>query len=247
MIFYGDYHTHTVYSDGMCTIEQNVAAAAEKGLKEVAITDHGFRNMFCLKRREVAKQKKEIEYCREKYPEIKILYGIEADLIGADGTVDLRAEEFKDFDIVIAGFHPVAMPYNARDFYRIILSTYFSVLFKPSKETVRRNTRTAIDMISRYKIDVYPHPNHSFCTDISEVAKACADRGAYMELNDKHITDGVFEELYLSEAKLIAGSDAHRKEKVGDFGRIEALAKKHGADLNRIENYKDPIKLREKI
>ena len=43
-----DYHTHTRYSKGLLvyyhgkgTIEENVAAAAAKGLQEIGITDHG--------------------------------------------------------------------------------------------------------------------------------------------------------------------------------------------------------------
>ncbi|MFR6641738.1 MAG: PHP domain-containing protein [Christensenellales bacterium] len=46
MAYWGDYHTHTYYSHGKGTIEDNVRAAAEKGLKQIAITDHGFRHMM---------------------------------------------------------------------------------------------------------------------------------------------------------------------------------------------------------
>jgi putative hydrolase len=246
MIFYGDYHTHTVYSDGKSSIEENVAAAVSMGLKEVAITDHGFRNAFCLRRREVALQKKEIKSCREKYPDIKILYGIEADLVGADGRIDMEKEDFEDFDLVIAGFHPSARPYTFKDFCLINLSTYYSVIFKPSRDIIRRNTKAATDMLNRYDIDVYPHINHSFYVDIREVAKACADTETYMELNVKHLDRGIFEALCGSEAKLVANTDAHKKERVGDFSVIEGLASECGIDLNRIENFKNPIKLKKK-
>ena len=50
MAYLGDYHTHTVYSKkkwlpykhGKNTLEENVERASELGLKEIAITDHGF-------------------------------------------------------------------------------------------------------------------------------------------------------------------------------------------------------------
>jgi putative hydrolase len=199
-----------------------------------------------LKRREVALQKKEIERCREKYPDIKILYGIEADLIGADGRIDMEKEDFEAFDLVIAGFHPSARPYTFKDFCLINLSTYCSVIFKPSRDTIRRNTRAATAMLSRYGIDIYPHINHSFYVDIKEVAKACADTGTYMELNAKHINREIFEILCGSEAKLVADTDAHKKENVGDFSVVESLAAECGIDLNRIENFKNPIESKRK-
>ena len=37
-----DYHTHTVYSHGTGSVLENALIAKEKGLKEIAITDHGF-------------------------------------------------------------------------------------------------------------------------------------------------------------------------------------------------------------
>ena len=37
-----DYHTHTVFSHGKGDVIDNARAAAEKGLKELGIADHGF-------------------------------------------------------------------------------------------------------------------------------------------------------------------------------------------------------------
>ena len=36
-----DFHTHTTYSHGKGSIEDNVKEAIKKGLKAIAITDHG--------------------------------------------------------------------------------------------------------------------------------------------------------------------------------------------------------------
>ena len=54
MLLTGDYHTHTIYSHGSGTVMDNAVAAKELGLKEIAITDHGFEQMaFGIKRNKV--------------------------------------------------------------------------------------------------------------------------------------------------------------------------------------------------
>ena len=45
MKFYGDYHTHSVYSDGRAKISDAALYAGKIGLKELAVTDHGFANV----------------------------------------------------------------------------------------------------------------------------------------------------------------------------------------------------------
>ena len=46
MILYGDYHTHTVYTHGHGTVEDNVKVAIKRGLKQIAITEHSFSQAF---------------------------------------------------------------------------------------------------------------------------------------------------------------------------------------------------------
>ena len=45
MILTADYHTHTPYSHGKNTVMENVAKAKEEGLKQLAISDHGFSHV----------------------------------------------------------------------------------------------------------------------------------------------------------------------------------------------------------
>ena len=45
MILYGDYHTHTIYTHGTGSIEDNVKTAIKRGLKQIAITEHSFSHM----------------------------------------------------------------------------------------------------------------------------------------------------------------------------------------------------------
>ena len=49
-----DYHTHTTFSHGKGSIEDNVKEAVKKGLKAIAITDHGPGHMtYGIKREDV--------------------------------------------------------------------------------------------------------------------------------------------------------------------------------------------------
>ena len=96
MLLYGDYHTHTKYSHGKGTVEDNVKAAHEKGLKEIAITDHGLRHIaFGLKKRKIIKLKKDIQEVKNLY-NVNVLLGIEANIIGVDGQIDMT-DDLKGF------------------------------------------------------------------------------------------------------------------------------------------------------
>ncbi|MDE7076840.1 MAG: PHP domain-containing protein, partial [Clostridia bacterium] len=61
MILTADYHTHTPYSHGKNTVLENATAAKKLGLKEIAITDHGFNHLlFGLKRKKLSDLRAEI-------------------------------------------------------------------------------------------------------------------------------------------------------------------------------------------
>ena len=69
-----DYHTHTIYSHGKGTIEENVKVAISKGIKTIGISDHGYKHMtYGVKVRDIAKMREEIDKLNEKYSEINIL------------------------------------------------------------------------------------------------------------------------------------------------------------------------------
>ena len=68
-----DWHTHTVYSHGKGTIEENVIEARRKGLESIAITDHGPGHFgYGFRRKDVPKMRAEIDALNEKYDDIKI-------------------------------------------------------------------------------------------------------------------------------------------------------------------------------
>ena len=105
MALLADYHTHTKYSrhnHGKGTVEENVRVAYEKGLRQIAITDHGFnQKMFGVRRIDIPKVKQDIEDAKERYP-IDVLLGVEANLISSKGDIDIEPSDYDDLDIVAA-------------------------------------------------------------------------------------------------------------------------------------------------
>ena len=65
---YASLHNHTMYSllDGYSTPEEYLEKAKEVGLKAFAITEHGNEYSWCY-----------FDKLKEKYPEIKMIYGVE--------------------------------------------------------------------------------------------------------------------------------------------------------------------------
>ncbi|MDD4316837.1 MAG: PHP domain-containing protein [Clostridia bacterium] len=237
--YFGDYHTHTRYSDGVSTVKQNIDAAVAKGLKELAFTDHGFNNPSygALSRQSFKNQRAEIQnYAEGK--DIKIYHGIEADIIGLDGTIDLEADELGDMEVLVVGYHSFAKAKSFFDWRKIYVSAFLSFLAKPGRSVIERNTKALINAVKRYPIDILAHINHLFKVDCYEVAKACADYGTYIELNAKHMnSQDELEQILKSGVKLIADSDAHHYAKIADFSIVEKALTGKGVDLSALENY----------
>ena len=68
MNLWGDYHTHTYYSDGKSSLEDNVKSAINKGLKQLAITDHSFSHIaHGITREKYDEQTIKINELKDKY------------------------------------------------------------------------------------------------------------------------------------------------------------------------------------
>lgn len=237
--YFGDYHTHTRYSDGVSTVQQNIEEAVKKGLKELAFTDHGFNNpgYGALSRATFITQRAEIKKFAEGQ-NIKIYHGVEADIIGLDGTIDLEQNELGDMEILIVGYHSFAKAKSFYDWRKIYVSAFLSFLSNPSRSVIERNTKTLINAVKKYPIDILAHINHLFKVDCYELAKACADYGTYIELNAKHLNPPEeLEQILKSGARIIANSDAHHFSKIGSFSSIEEALQLQGVEPTALENY----------
>ncbi|WP_434565220.1 DNA polymerase/3'-5' exonuclease PolX [Thermoanaerobacterium thermosaccharolyticum] len=100
------FHVHTIYSDGANTLSEMVNAARDRGYKIIGITDHSKSAFYAngLKEEDVLRQLDEIDELNHKYADIKILKGIESDIL-KDGSLDYDEDILKRFDFVIASVH----------------------------------------------------------------------------------------------------------------------------------------------
>ncbi|WP_041592064.1 DNA polymerase/3'-5' exonuclease PolX [Thermoanaerobacterium xylanolyticum] len=102
----GVFHVHTIYSDGANTISEMVNAARDCGYKIIGITDHSKSAFYAngLKEEDVLRQLDEIDELNNKYSDIKILKGIESDIL-KDGSLDYDEDILRRLDFVIASVH----------------------------------------------------------------------------------------------------------------------------------------------
>lgn len=154
-----DLHTHTVNSGhGYSTIDELARTASDKGLKMIAITEHGpnmpggphkyfFSNMSILP--------------AEIYG-VRILKGIEANILDR-GKLDLSKERLKSLDFVAAGLH---------------FNTGHNLMNKEDY------TNATIETIKDPLVHMITHPaNIYYPLDIEKVVKAASLYDVILELN----------------------------------------------------------------
>ncbi|MFA5400095.1 MAG: DNA polymerase/3'-5' exonuclease PolX [Dehalococcoidia bacterium] len=193
----GDFHTHTIGSDGIDTIEAMAAAAGELGYQYMAITDHSSgRNIGSDRKLDrVARQTEEIKRLNASGSGPYLLNGVEVD-IKADGSLDLPDDILAEMDIVIASVHSSFM--QARDVM----------------------TRRIIGAIEHPHVDMIAHPTcrkigerEPVDVDLEAVYSAAVKHGKALEINA--IPDRLdLKDIHAYRARelgvtLAIGTDAH--------------------------------------
>lgn len=231
-----DWHTHTVYSHGKGSIEDNVRIAHERGLSEIAITDHGPGHLtYGMKMSKVPEMRAEIERLQKIYPDVKILLGVEANTKYGAPFLDISDEDKAQFDIVLAGYHYGLLGAGMVPNW---LNGHFGLFGGELSDLRVKNTAMILDAVYNNKIDVLTHPGDKGPFDMEDIAKACADTGTRMEINGKHVHLTV-DEIKIAmkyDVDFIIGSDAHVPEAVGSFKGSLARALEAGLEPARIVN-----------
>ncbi len=237
MKFVGDYHTHTKASDGTGTVFDNIVSAKEQGLDEIAITDHSFTCFVCnMTRKKFWKQEDDIQDYYNHYGEdIKILHGVEGNLLGFDGYVDVPEDIIKECDVLHLGFHRYLKIPTAFKYAKYVFTNGFGP--KKAKEKLRElNTQSYLKAMDKYPIDVLVHLGHRCPVDVGVICKKAAEKDIYVEFNEKHVD--VLEEnidaILESGVKLIIGSDAHSPKKVGKLQKVGEFIERYNIPQDKI-------------
>lgn len=241
MLLYGDYHTHTLYSrhhHGKGTVLENASVAADKGLKQIAITDHGFNHeFFGIRRKNIPSLQEDILNAKE-ITGVDILLGVEANIISLDGDVDVKEEDYEFLDILLMGYHKMVHTNSMKDKFLLCWTNNLGKNFRPSKERINRNTTAFLKALDKYPIDVITHLNYGFQTDTVAVAKMAKQKGVFVELNGKRInfTEEEIEIMISEGVKFIVNSDAHTPERVGEVNNGMNLIYKYDIPLSQVAN-----------
>jgi DNA polymerase (family 10) len=193
----GDFHVHTLASDGSATIEEIAYAAKRKGYEYVGITDHS-QSLGVANGLSVERLRGNMDIARnimERVEGVKVLIGAEVEIL-EDGKLDYPDDVLEELDYVIGAVHSK---------------------FKMSEEEMTKRLLTAF---SNEHMTVLAHPTgrvleqrEPYLFDKEEVFQAakankiCLELNAYVERLDLSDVDC----LKAKEigVKVAIGTDAH--------------------------------------
>jgi DNA polymerase (family X) len=103
---HGILHCHTHYSDGTNSVEELARACLAAGYAYVGITDHSQAAAYAggLQADDLARQADEIDEANARLDGIRVLKGVEADIL-QDGRIDFPDAVLARLDFVIASVH----------------------------------------------------------------------------------------------------------------------------------------------
>jgi DNA polymerase (family X) len=146
----GDLQMHTTASDGRNSIEEMGQAAKALGYEYIALTDHSKAVTVAngMDDKRTIEQIAKIRAAQSKVPGIRLLAGIEVDIL-KNGKLDLADETLAQLDVVVASVHSnMAMPREAMTdrILAAIENPYTQIIAHPTGRLVLRREPFDYDM-----------------------------------------------------------------------------------------------------
>ena len=235
MIF-ADYHTHTVYSHGTGTPEENVQAAIQRGLSAIAISEHGPAHLFYgVRGSKLLALRREVDRLAAKYAgQIQVLMGIECNLTG-EGRCDLpTGKNAPPFDVKLLAYHKGVLPGDG-----FCLSRSLEAMARGKADPVA-TANALLSAAEKYRIHMFSHPGLYVEADIPTLAKGAKELGVLLEFNSARVTmtKAQIRQAAQAGASFVIGSDAHSAARVGDFTLGLQAAQEAGV-LPLVSNWKE--------
>jgi len=216
-----DTHTHTIFSGhAYTTWLENIKEASNIGIKVLATTDHGPRmpggpHLFYFNNLRVMPR---------KLYGVLHLKGCEANIIDANGKLDIPEITQKKLDIIIASLHDVCM--------------------RPG--SIDENTQALLNVMDNRNVDIIGHSgNPAFPIWEEEVIKKAKEKDILIEINNGSFGSRVGSEENCTEianlckkheVNIVLGSDAHTCFHIGRFPKAEKILKDVGIPDELIMN-----------
>jgi DNA polymerase (family 10) len=196
----GDLHMHSTWTDGTASIEEMAAAARDRGLRYIAITDHSKRVKMVggLDGKRLRQQWAEIDKLNRRLDGIVVLKGVEVDILERGG-LDIADDVLAEADWVVASVH-----YGQN---------------QPREQITRR----VIEAIENPYVSAIAHPTgrmllrrQPYQIDLDAVMRAARDNGKMLELN-AHPMRLDLDDVACAAAKslsvaIVISTDAHSRD-----------------------------------
>ncbi|MDI9514045.1 MAG: phosphatase [Bacillota bacterium] len=219
-----DCHFHTVSSGhAYSTLDEYAREASMKSLELIAMTDHGpampgSANIYYFHN---------LRVIPNYLYDVEILKGMEANIIGTDGSLDISDLDAEMMDVLIASFH---MP-----------------CLRPG--TIQENTRVYLEVMKNKYVNVIGHPDDSrIPVDYEVLTRAAAEYDILLEINNSSLRPISFranaKENYIRllegcakhNASVIVNTDSHIHTDIGEFNEALTLIREVGFPKDLIAN-----------
>lgn len=220
-----DLHIHTnVNPHAYSTLEENIRSAQEKGMRVIAITNHGPALQDSPHWWSLVNMRVMPEYVGD----LRVLKGVETNIIDENGNFDINQRIYDVMDIILCGLHTVEAYGDPSD--------------------IIKNTRAVINMIRSQKIDIMVHlGNPQFPLEYELVVQEAVKAGVAIEINNSSLKNSrkgsrpnckkILELCKKYEAMISLGTDSHISYDIGEFKEAQLLIEEVGYPVESIINY----------
>lgn len=222
-----DLHCHTIASGhAYSTLKENIDEAKSKGLKYVGVSDHapnmpGSTHPFYFGNLGVIK---------EEINGVKVLKGIEANIMDFDGNIDIPKDVVGKLDYVIASFHPPCI----------------------NPGNIHENTKAILNVMENEEVKIIGHLDDSrYPVDYDKVVVKAKETKTLLEINNSSLRPNSFRVGAIDNAKVllnlckkhgvkvILGSDAHIYYQVGSFENCTKILEEVNFPGNLVVNFNE--------